>query len=136
MDAHLKEACRLSGADWAALAQREGGQWLIHTSHHLSKPALRALKDFLDQDSVGNKLAGALNGGALRPLTLPQSAKLKASRLYVFPIPKSSQALLVGGRQLSKNGRDLWRLVSEWAASEPPPVKTILLGGTFISLAT
>ncbi len=112
----------MSGADWAALARREGGQWLIHTSHHLSKPALRALNDFLDQDSAANKLAGALNGGALRPLTLPQSAKLKASRLYVFPVPKSSQALLVGCRQLSKNGRDLWRLVSEWVASEPPPV--------------
>jgi len=122
MDPHLKEACRLTGADWAALARREGGKWLIRTVHHLSKPGQVALKDFLNQDSVRNKLAGALNGGALRPLTLPPAIKLKDSRLYVFPVPKSPQALLVGCRQLSKNSRDLWRLVSEWVASEPPPV--------------
>ena len=100
MEAQLKEACRLTGAKWAALAEREGGQWLIRVAYHLSKKKQAALKNFLDQELMDTWLVGALNGESNRSASLPLDAKLDAARLYVFPVSKTSQALLVGARTI------------------------------------
>ena len=118
MEAQLKEACRLTGAKWAALAEREGGKWLIRSSHRLSKKKQAALKKFLEQDSMDTWLVGALNEASSRSESLPLDAKLDAPRLYVFPVATTSQALLVGARRLSANNQGVWHLVSGLITAE------------------
>ena len=122
MEAQLKEACRLTGAKWAVLAEREGGPWLIRTAYRLSKRKQVALKNFLDQDSVDIWLTGALNGESNRSASLPLDVKLDAVKLYVFPVPQTSQALLVGARRLSANHQGVWRLVSGLITAESQTV--------------
>ena len=122
MEAQLKESCRLTGAKWAVLAKREGGQWRIDTAYRLSKSKQAVLKNFLSQDSVDAWLVTALNGESSRSKSLPRDAKLDAAKLYVFPVLKTSHALLIGCRQLSKNARDIWRLISGLIAVEPRTV--------------
>jgi signal transduction histidine kinase len=122
MEAQLKEACRLTGAKWAALVEREGGQWLIRIAYRLSKRKQVALKNFLDEDSVDIWLTGALNGESNRSASLLLDAKLDAVKLYAFPLSQTSQALLVGARRLSANHQGVWRLVSGLITAGPQPV--------------
>ena len=122
MEAQLKEACRLTGAKWAALAEREGGQWLIRAAYHLSKKKQNVLKNFLEQDSMETWLVGALNEGSSRSESLPLDAKLDAARLYIFPVTKTSQALLVGARRLSATHQGIWHLAAGLIAAEPQGV--------------
>jgi signal transduction histidine kinase len=122
MEAQLKEACRLTGAKWAALGERGGGQWLIRDAYHLSKKKQNVLKNVLEQDSMDAWLVGALNEASSRSESLPLDAKLDAPRLYVFPVAKTSQALLVGVRRLSANQQGVWRLVSGLIAPVPQGV--------------
>src|SRR5271157_2937210 len=122
MEAQLKQACQLTGAKWAALAEREGGQWMIRVAYHLSKSKQAALKNFLAQESIDVWLVGALNGKNNRAASLPLDAKLDAAKLYVFPIPETSCALLVGGNRLSASHQSVWRLVSGLIASDRPTV--------------
>ena len=122
MEAQLKEACRLTGAKWAALAEREGGQWLICAAHHLSKKKQAALKKFLEQDSMDAWLVGALNEASSRSKSFSLDAKLDAPRLYIFQVAKTSQALLVGARRLAANHQGLWHLVAGLIAAEPQGV--------------
>ncbi|MGA7192415.1 MAG: GAF domain-containing protein [Anaerolineales bacterium] len=127
MEAQLKQACQLTGAAWAALAEREGGQWLIRVVCHLNKSKQAALKNFLDQESIDTWLVGAWNGEGNRSASLPLDAKLGAARLHVFPVSKSSQALLVGGKHFSANQQGIWRLVSGLIKTERPTVDTDFL---------
>jgi len=39
LETQLKEAVQLSGAIWAAMADRVGGEWLLRAAYHLSKSA-------------------------------------------------------------------------------------------------
>ncbi len=112
MEEQLKQACQLTGAKWAALAERQGGQWLIHAAYRLSKTKQAALKNFLTQDSMDAWLIGALSSENQRAASLPSGTKLDGAKLYVFPIPKTSHALLVGGDRLSASHQGVWRLVS------------------------
>ena len=122
MEAQLKEACRLTGAKWAALAERDGGQWAIRVVHRLSKSKQAALKHFLVQDSIDTWLVGFLNGEGNSSTSLPSDAKLDAAKLYVFPISETSQVLLVGGRQLSSSHQSIWHLVSDLIKAQPAVV--------------
>ncbi|HUI90467.1 MAG TPA: GAF domain-containing protein [Anaerolineales bacterium] len=113
MEAQLKEACRLTGASWAALAEREGGQWRIEIAYRLAKSRAAALKTVLGQESVDAGLAATLNGANNQSGPLPSEAKLEGAKLYVFPVTQTSQVLLVGARQMSLRQQGVWRLVSE-----------------------
>ena len=118
MEAQLKQACQLTGAKWAALADREGGQWMIRTAYRLSKSKQTALKNFLAQESIDIWLVSALNGKNNRAASLPLAVKLDAAKLYVFPIPETSRTLLVGGNRLSASHQGVWRLVSGLITSD------------------
>jgi len=106
------QACQLTGAKWAVLAERQGGQWMIHVAYRLSKSKQAALKNFLAQDSIDIWLVGALSGENQRAASLPPDAKLDTTKLYVFPIPETSRVLLIGGNRLSVSHQSVWRLVS------------------------
>jgi len=93
-------------------------------SHSPSSIQTRAgsVKGFSQSGFGEEQAGGCFERWRASALDLASGNKTEGFQALRFPCPKSPQALLVGCRQLSKNSRDLWRLVSEWVASEPPPV--------------
>ena len=122
-DFQLREACQITRASWAVLAEREGGHWLIRASHRLPKSKQSALTRFLAQESVDSWLAIALKGDAMRSASLPPEVRLEANRLFVYPIADDSQVVLVGADQQSASAQRVWRLVAG-LIQPPEPVNT------------
>ncbi len=112
IESHLKEASQLTDAAWAALAEREGGRWLMHAAFNLNKTKQAALTKFLAQEPMDAWLTGAMNGRNDRSASL-SDPKLGAARIYVYPIPNSSRALLAAADQQSASAQRIWRLVAE-----------------------
>ena len=119
IESHLKEASQLTGAAWAVLAEREGGRWLVRSAFNLNKTKQSALIKFFMQESVDDWLAGAMNGGNSRSASL-SDPKLDVSRIYIYPIPNSSRALLAGADQQSANSQRAWRLIAELLQPSQP----------------
>jgi hypothetical protein len=107
----LKEASQLTGSVWAALIEREAGRWRVLANHHLAKKTHPLLLDFLSKTEVDSWLSGALSGGQSRSVSLPESIKLNAARLFAFPLPGITRVVLVGTDQLANDAQRLWRLV-------------------------
>src|SRR3990172_4758074 len=80
----LKEAGQLTGVAWAALAEREAGRWRILTKYHLAKKTQPPLVKFLGKAEVDSWLCGALSGGQSRSVSLPDSSRLDADRLFAL----------------------------------------------------
>jgi len=109
---HLREAGQLTGAVWAVLTEREGGCWHIRAAFNLNKTRQAALVKFLALEPVDAWLAGAMNGGPSRSASLSEP-KLGAARIYIYPIPNSSSALLAAADQQPANAQRIWKLVAE-----------------------
>src|SRR5512147_2687923 len=107
----LKEASQLTNTAWAALAEREAGKWHVLANYHLPKKTQPALVKFLSKGEVDSWLCGALSGGQSRSVSIPESNKLEAERLFAFPLEGVSRVVLVGAGQLSNDAQRLWRLV-------------------------
>jgi hypothetical protein len=60
IETQLKEAVQLTGANWAVLAERVGGVWLVRASHHLSKNAQNELTGIMGATSMDAWLCGPL----------------------------------------------------------------------------
>ncbi len=112
IETYLKEACQLTGATWAALAEREGGQWFVRAAYRLPKPKQSTLTKFLSQDSADTWLASALKGNTARSAPLPVDTRLNAARLHVYPLSDDSQVILVGSGQQNASVQRIWRLVA------------------------
>jgi len=111
-ETRLKEACQLTDAAWVAVAERDGERWFVQAAYRLPKSRRNALIKFIGQETVDAWLSSALKGTAVRPAPLPSSAKLKATRLYAFPIPESSNVILVAANRQNANAQRMWRLVA------------------------
>ncbi len=107
----LKEASQLTNAVWSALAEREMGKWRVVAYYRLGKKTQPALVKFLSRGEVDSWLCGALSGGQSRSVSIPDSNKLEAERLFAFPLQGISRVVLVGAGQLSNEAQRLWRLV-------------------------
>jgi len=107
----LKEASQLTNTAWAALVEREGGKWRVLANYHLLKKTHPALVEFLSKTEVDSWLSGALSGGQSRSVSLPESARLNAGRLFAFPLPGAGRVVLAGADQLTSDSQRLWRLV-------------------------
>src|SRR5919108_2944994 len=114
----LREASQLTNTAWAALVEREAGNWHVLANYHLAKRTHPALVDFLSQTEVDSWLSGALSGGQSRSASLPKSSKLSASRLFVFPLPGVARVVLAGADQLTSDSQRLWRLVVSGMGTE------------------
>jgi signal transduction histidine kinase len=116
----LKEASQLTITAWAALVEREAGKWRILANHHLPKKTQPALVKFLGRPEVDSWLCGALSGGQSRSVSLPEASDLGVDRLFAFPLPGVSRAVLAGAEQLTNESQRLWRLVVSGMQAETP----------------
>ena len=120
----LKEASQLTGTLWAALVEREAGKWRVLANYHLVKKVHPPLIKFLSQAEVDSWLCGALSGGQSRSVSLPESSRLEAGRLFAFPLPGISRVVLAGASQLTTEAQRLWRLVVSGIPVEVPTSDT------------
>lgn len=118
----LKEASQLTNTIWAALVEREAGKWHVLANYHLAKKTHPALVKFLSKAEVDSWLSGALSGGQSRSVSLPESSKLEAGRLFAFPLLGGSRVVLAGASQLTNESQRLWRLVISAMQMEVPIV--------------
>ena len=107
----LKEASQLTNTVWAALVEREAGKWQVLANYHLAKKTHPTLVKFLSKTEVDSWLSGALSGGQSRSVSLPESSKLEAGRLFAFPLLGGSRVVLAAASQLTNESQRLWRLV-------------------------
>jgi len=115
----LREASQLTNSTWAVLAEREAGKWRVLANYHLAKKTHPALVEFLGKTEVDSWLSGALSGGQSRSVSLPESTRLNAGRLFAFPLPGAARVVLAGADQLTNDSQRLWRLVVSGMQTEP-----------------
>lgn len=62
IESQLKDAAQLAEAEWAVLAERVGGAWVIRSAYHLNKAAQNDLAATMSAASIDAWLCGALSG--------------------------------------------------------------------------
>jgi len=110
IDYQLKEASQLTNAAWSALVERDAGKWRVVTRYRLTKKFQTSLIKFLGKSEVDAWLCGALSGGQSRSVSLPETSKMNADRLYAFPLQGLSRVVVVGAEQLDSKAGRIWRL--------------------------
>ncbi|HSJ89758.1 MAG TPA: GAF domain-containing protein [Anaerolineales bacterium] len=130
MDSQLKEASQLTNVVWSALVEREAGKWRVLTNYHLGKKLQPELVKFLSKAEVDSWLCGALSGGQSRSVSLPESSKLEAGRLFAFPLAGVSRVIVAGADQLTSESQRMWRLVvsalqKDESGSEISPLSSV-----------
>lgn len=112
IETQLKDAAQLSEAEWAALAERVGGTWILHASHRLNRSAQNELMSLMARSSIDAWLCGSLSGGHARSSLLPQDIQLNVKKFFAFPIAGVSQVLLVGANKQTTNAQRVWKLTA------------------------
>lgn len=128
IDTQLKEAVQLTGAAWAALAERVGGVWLVRASYHLSKSAQNELTGILAVSSTDAWLCGALSGGYTRSAEIPENRSVGGGRFFAFPIVNTSKLILVGAEtEQTSAAQRIWRLTASLLSGQFIPRTQTLL---------
>lgn len=133
----LKKTCQITGATWAACAERgERGseKWQLEVSQKLNKSRIQSVEKYFNSKIVDNWLCGALVGGKSRSRKLPDNLDLVVSHIYIFPIKETQKVILVGAGVLSKKDKDIWQLLvssGSFCAQELilQPADAFLFGG-------
>ncbi len=127
IETQLKEAVQLSGANWAVLAERVGGVWLVRVSHRLNKAAQKELTGIMTINSTDAWLCGALTGGHPRSAEMGKNRGLGHGRFYAFPISNSSKLILVGAEEQTAEAQRVWRLMTSLLSGQLAPKGQALL---------
>ncbi|HND93015.1 MAG TPA: GAF domain-containing protein [Anaerolineales bacterium] len=112
LESQLKDAAQLSEAEWAVLAERVGGTWLLRGVFHLNRSAQTELAAIMARPSIDAWMCGALSGGHPRSSSIPEGSGLTGSRFFVFPVTGSSRAVLVGADKQSPTAQRIWKLTA------------------------
>ena len=121
IETNLKEAVQLTGANWAVLAERAGGVWLVRASHRLSKTTLNELVGIMAGASTDAWLCGALTGGHTRSAEIGVNRGLGVGRFFAFPILNSSKLILIGAEEQTPDAQRIWRLTASLLSSQSTP---------------
>ncbi|HNB37209.1 MAG TPA: GAF domain-containing protein, partial [Anaerolineales bacterium] len=117
----------LTNADWAVLAERVGGVWLVRSSYHLSKAAQNELTGIMGNPSTDAWLCGALSGGYSRSSGIPENKSIGEGRFFSFPINGTSKMIIVGAEDQSPAAQRIWRLTSSLLSGRFTPHEQALL---------
>ncbi len=118
----LRQACRASGARWAAWLARQDDQWQVSAQAGLSQARQKAVLAYLQDGRHAAWLAGALSSGRLRwRATGADAPRLGVQRLYALPNAAISNVLLVGADLLDKPGEGLFRILASYSDAPPQP---------------
>jgi len=121
-NAPLKDALRLTSAQWVSLADREGGKWNLLATQRLTRPAQTQLLRMMSEASLDAWLCSVLNGRNSRSASLPAESGLSAARLWAFPVPHSTRMILVSAPQQTANDQRVWRMLASLLPDHAPTV--------------
>ncbi len=108
----LKESCEITGAGWAVCAEHGRAGWRFDGKYRLNKERQRLAENYVNLGTIDRWLCGALAGGKSRRRQLPEDLELGAEHLYAFPIARTQKIILVGGKELEKKDKRIWRLMA------------------------
>ncbi len=111
-ESHLREACQLTAAAWAAVIDCEKGRWFVEAAHRLPKARQVALEGYLAQPAVAAWIDSAMQGKNPAPTPIPEDARLGGGQLHVFCTSGSSEVLLVAAASLGLRAKRTWRLLA------------------------
>ena len=111
-ESHLKEACQLTAAAWAVVADCDKGKWFVEAAYHLPKPRHAALENYLSLEAAEAWIDGALHGKNPPPVSLPEDGKLGSGYLHVFGSEYTSEIILVAASDLDARSKRIWRLLA------------------------
>ncbi len=139
IDTQLKDAAQLTGSNWAVLAERVGGVWLVRASYHLSKSAQNELTGIMGDASTDAWLCGALSGGHTRSAGIPENRSITGGRFFAFPIAGTSKLILVGAEDQPNAAQKIWKLTASllsgnFTAKEQQPLLPDLQSGLAFNL--
>jgi two-component system, NtrC family, sensor kinase len=113
--AQLKEACKVTGARWAAWLIHNEGHWEFSSKHGLSKARQAALSDFISQQATAAWMAGTVSSGRTRfRQTSTYATQLTCGRVFVFPDVEHHSVLMVGADQLEKASETFFKVLSAY----------------------
>jgi signal transduction histidine kinase len=113
-----REACRLTGASWVAVLEKDKG-WNIRTAYRLDKKSQAAIKDLLKQPSVNKWIERSARGKKPHSKELTHGIGLHCKRLYIFPGSRAAQITFVGADELDRLEQAHWQVVFERNNSDP-----------------
>ncbi len=129
----LQQACKLSGATWAAwlfysqttlVREKNPVLWDMVESYGLNHKQTQQLENFINNQAQSKWLSGALASGRIRWQNSEQSSELNCKRVCIFPNSSACQILIIGGEKLDSAGENLFRLL---ALHSPPAPKQQLV---------
>ncbi|MBT7069867.1 MAG: hypothetical protein HN975_03140 [Anaerolineae bacterium] len=101
----LKEACQITGADWAACAERnerDSAAWKFESLYKVNQKRRVFAENYFNLGTVDNWLCGALTEGKSRSRKIPNDLDLGSVRLYAFPVQGTQKIVFVGGEGIRK----------------------------------
>ena len=118
----LKEACRISEANWALWIERvermnksSSHGWNLGAGYGLNRSGLRSLRTLVEEPNLTAWLAGSLNSGRSRWRALHErSQALNSEMLYIFPNAEAHQILLVGAKKLDSKAEGLFKILANY----------------------
>jgi signal transduction histidine kinase len=110
----LKEGCQITGADWAALIERESGHWQFRAWHQLGKQRKDSLAVFITTSAADTWLCGSLSGGHVRSRASIPVLGMEKTHLFVYPILGSLSVILVGAGRMEERLQNVWRMAASF----------------------
>ncbi|MEW5938787.1 MAG: ATP-binding protein [Chloroflexota bacterium] len=111
----LREACQITGAEWAAMIERESGQWQARASHLLGRARKESLREFLADADVDAWLCGAVTSKRVRSQPAPGADK---ARLFAYPVKGTFAILLVSATRADERAQSVWRMAASCLAEK------------------
>jgi signal transduction histidine kinase len=111
----VEDACKLTGACWAAWLTINNGHWELGPRYGIKKAGQSALIKLLVTPKFATMLAGAMSIGHTRWMKTDVKS-LNCQRIYIFPNPGRRHVLMTGISVLDKQTERIFRI----AAFVPP----------------
>jgi len=111
MKIQLREAAQLTGVTWAVWLEH-AADWEILATYKLNTQIRAAILDCVRQSNVEGWLNSALAGKRCRPRSIPATARLPGTKMFVFSDQMTQRLILVGAEQLPEVSQRFWHSVS------------------------
>ncbi|MCP4142788.1 MAG: GAF domain-containing protein [Chloroflexi bacterium] len=131
----LKEACQITGANWAACIERDSAAWKFESFYKLSQKRRAFAENYFNLGTIDNWLYSASAEGKSRSRKIPEGLDLGAIRLYIFPIRGTEKVVLAGAEKLGTKEKRIWQLLansgsfSHGSNFELKPADSFIFGG-------
>lgn len=110
----LKQACKLSGSNWAVWLHHGRDGWQVGEHYSLNKSRLHALLSLMEKSKFKALISGSLSGGRMRYRTFAEEASdIDCRSIYVFPNTTIQAVLVVGTEKLDAQSSGFFQILAQ-----------------------